>query len=106
MYFKADKQISLFDFGQAAGLTLNPKNRWVEMAHMIDWDAIEEKYCHLYCEDNGAPAKPIRLAIGALLIKQIEGLPDEKLVLHIQENPYLQYFCGIKEFSYDIPFEP
>lgn len=106
MYFKDNKQLSLFHFGQAAGLTLDPENRWVKMAHLIDWNAIEEKYCHLYCEDNGAPAKPIRLAIGALLIKQIENLPDEKLVLHIQENAYMQYFCGIKEFSYKIPFEP
>jgi len=106
MYFKDDKQISLFEFGQAAGLCLNPENRWVKMSHLVDWDMLENKYSNLYCEDNGAPAKPIRLAIGALLIKQIEGFPDEKLVLHIQENPYLQYFCGIKEFSYDIPFEP
>lgn len=48
----------------------------------------------------------MRLAICALLIKQIEGFADEKLVLHIQENPYMQYFCGIKEFSRELPFEP
>jgi hypothetical protein len=46
------------------------------------------------------------MALGALLIKQIEGLPDEKLVLHIQENAYMQYFCGMQEFSHDIPFVP
>ena len=74
------------------------------MAHIIDWDDLENEYQSLYCLDNGAPAKPIRLDIGALLIKQIEGLPDEKLIQHIQENPYMQYFCGIKEFSYTQPF--
>jgi hypothetical protein len=106
MYRKSSKQISLFEFGQKAGLHLNPDNRWVKMAHLIDWDDLEEEYKSLYCPDNGAPAKPIRLAIGALLIKQIEGLPDEKLVQHLQENPYMQYFCGIKEFSYKEPFVP
>jgi hypothetical protein len=106
MYFKDDKQISLFHFGQSAGLTLDPENRWVKMAHGANWDRIEEKYCHIYCQDNGAPAKPIRLAICSLLIKQIESFADEKLVLHIQENPYMQYFCGIKEFSKDLPFVP
>jgi hypothetical protein len=69
-------------------------------------EALEEECSTLYCANNGAPAKPIRLALGALLIKQIEGLPDEKLVLHIQENAYMQYFCGINEFSQEIPFVP
>jgi len=27
-------------------------------------------------------------------------------VQHIQENAYMQYFCGIKEFSHDQPFAP
>ena len=106
MYFKDDKQISLYDFGQTAGMELNPENRWVKMAHKVDWDKIEDKYCGLYCADNGAPAKPIRLAICALLISSIEGLPDERLVLHIQENPYMQYFCGMKEYSREMPFTP
>ena len=99
MYFKENMQISLFEFGQKAGLKLNPDNRWIRMARIIDWDMLEEKYCNMYCQDNGRRATPVRLALGALLIKQIEGFSDEKLVLHIQENPYLQYFCGIKEFS-------
>ena len=106
MYFKSDKQISLYEFGQAAGITLDPKNRWIKMADMIDWDMLENKYCYLYCQDNGRRATPIRLALGSLIIKQLEKIPDEKLVLHIQENPYMQYFCGIKEFSLDIPFDP
>jgi len=106
MYFKDDKQITLLDFGQAAGIELDPENRWIKMSHKVNWDKIEDKYCHLYSPDNGAPAKPIRLAICSLLIKQIEGFADEKLVLHIQENPYMQYFCGIKKFSRKQPFAP
>ena len=76
------------------------------MANKVNRDEIEKKYCYKYCQTNGAPAKPIRLAIGALLIKQIEGLTDEFLVLHLQENPYMQYFCGIKEYSNKLPFVP
>ena len=106
MYFKDDKQISLFEFGQSAGMELDAENRWVKMAHKVDWDKIEDKYLHLYCPDNGAPAKPIRLAICSLLIKQIEDFADEKLILHLQENPYMQYFCGIKTFSHEPPFVP
>ncbi|MCL2083608.1 MAG: IS5 family transposase [Oscillospiraceae bacterium] len=106
MYFKDDKQISLFEFGQSAGLTLDPENRWVKMAMKVDWDKIEDKYCGQFCPDNGAPAKPVRLAVCSLLIQKMEGLPDERLVLHIQENPHMQYFCGIKECSWELPFVP
>ncbi len=87
-------------------MKLSPGNRWVKMAHKVDWDKIEDKYCYLYCPDNGARAKPIRLAICAMLIGKIEKLPDERLVLHIQENPYMQYFCGFKEDSDELPFVP
>lgn len=106
MYMKEDKQITIFQFGQTAGLELDPENRWVKMADKVDWDKIEDRYCHLYCAENGARAKPIRLAVCAMLIKQIEDFADEKVVLHIQENPYMQYFCGIKEFSRKLPFVP
>jgi hypothetical protein len=46
------------------------------------------------------------MAIGALIIQQIEGIVDEKLVLHIQENPYMQYFCGMNEYKRELPFVP
>lgn len=106
MYFKDNKQISLFEFGQSAGLTLDPENRWVKLAHKVDWDKIEDRYCGQFCPNNGAPAKAIRLAVCSLLIQSMEGLPDERLVLHIQENPHMQYFCGIKECSWELPFVP
>lgn len=44
-------------------------------------------------------AKPLRLALGALLIQQEYGYSDEEIVLQIQENPYLQYFCGYSGFD-------
>ncbi|NBU76758.1 MAG: transposase [Planctomycetes bacterium] len=42
----------------------------------------------------GAPAKSVRLAFGAIYIKQRLGLSDKETVLQIQENPYLQFFLG------------
>ena len=44
-------------------------------------------------------AKPLRLALGALIIQKEYGYPDEELTLQIQENPYLQYFCGYPRFD-------
>jgi IS5 family transposase len=106
MYFKEDKQITIFEFGQSAGIKLDPENRWVKKSEIINWDKIEDKYAYLYCDNNGARAKLIRTALAALIIKQEEGFSDEGTVQNIQENPYMQYFCGIKEFSIEKPFAP
>ncbi len=53
----------------------------------------------------GAPAKPFRMALGALIIKEKLGTSDRETVEQIKENPYLQYFIGLSEYSNDSPFE-
>jgi hypothetical protein len=83
MYFKEDEQISLYEFGQAAGLKLNPNNRWIKKSEIMDWDKIEERFSHLYCDNNGARATLIRTALGALIIKQEEGFSDEATLQHM-----------------------
>ena len=46
------------------------------------------------CDGTGNVAKPLQLALGTCLIQREFGCSDEEIVLQIQENPYLQYFCG------------
>ena len=53
----------------------------------------------------GAPAKPFRMALGALIIKEKLGISDRETVEQIKETPYLQYFIGLSEYSNDPPFE-
>jgi hypothetical protein len=53
----------------------------------------------------GAPAKTFRMALGGLIIKERLGLSDEETVEQIRENPYLQYFLGLSEYSGTAPFE-
>jgi Transposase domain (DUF772) len=53
----------------------------------------------------GAPAKPFRMALGALIIKERLGTSDEETVEQIRENPYLQYFLGLSAYSEQAPFE-
>ena len=57
------------------------------------------------CEDFGAPIVPCRTALGALLIKEHLGLTDRGTVEAIQENPYLQFFIGLEEFTPEKPFD-
>ena len=53
----------------------------------------------------GAPAKPFRMALGALIIKERLGISDRETVEQIKENPYLQYFIGLDAYSNEAPFD-
>jgi hypothetical protein len=39
------------------------------------------------------------MALGALIIKEKLGISDRETVEQIKENPYLQYFIGLGEYS-------
>jgi len=104
--FKREKQISFTDFNQPQGMQMNPNNRWVKKAAMIPWDTIEAEYAKLFPSHTGMPAKPLRMALGSLLIQKQYHYPDEELVEQIRENPYYQYFIGLPGYEDKIPFVP
>ena len=55
----------------------------------------------------GGVALPARMGLGALLIQLHYDVSDREVVQMIQENPYLQYFCGMKKYdSEQPPFDP
>jgi hypothetical protein len=100
------RQFSITDFNQPFGLKMNPENRWVKKASMIPWEAIEEKYAALFPSKTGMPAKPLRMALGSLLIQKQLGFSDRELVEEIVENPYFQYFIGLPAYQTEAPFVP
>lgn len=85
------------------GLKMNPENRWVKKAEKIPWEAIEEKYAALFPGKKGMPAKPLRTALGSLLIQKQLQFSDRELVEEIRENPYFQYFIGLPGYQDTIP---
>ena len=104
--FERYRQLGLADFNQPVGLKMNPENRWVKKAETIPWDAIEEKYAKLFPSKTGMPAKPLRMALGSLLIQKQLGFSDRELVEEIMENPYFQYFIGLPGYQTEAPFVP
>jgi len=106
LYKKPDDQLTLDDFKLPFEGKLKADNRWVKMATIIPWDEIEQKYAKLFPNDVGNVAKPARLALGALIIKEKCGYSDEETVYQIEENPYLHYFLGFKEYIQEQPFDP
>lgn len=55
----------------------------------IPWDEFETKYAGLFPSGTGNVAKPLRMALGALIIQTKFQYSDRELVEQIAENPYL-----------------
>ncbi len=107
MYRKADQsELTPENFELPVSLKLSSENRWVIMAELIPWSDFEGEYAQNFSETMGAIAKPFRMALGALIIKEKLGTSDRETVEQIQENPYLQYFLGLPAYSNEEPFDP
>jgi IS5 family transposase len=76
-----------------------------QLAGKIPWGDFEEEFGAFYSEE-GRPAKPVRLMVGLLILKQLHDLGDETVVEAWRENPYWQYFCGETEMQWGAPCEP
>ena len=96
----------LFELQQSlAGLS--KANRWVKLAENLPWDKIENEYNkRLRNAHHGAGNKPARMVVGALIVKHVESLSDEKTIQVIQENPYMQYLLGLPCFTEKPVFVP
>lgn len=106
MYKRRKQQPEFEPFYLPFGGHLRSDNRWVQMAKLIPWNEIETKYEKHFSENGmGAPAKDVRIALGALIIKERLKLSDEETVEQIRENPYLQYFLGYEGYREEAPFE-
>lgn len=105
MYRRPGPQMTIDDFILPFSGKLSANNRWIQLSRIIPWETIEKKYAEQFSY-TGAPAKPLRMALGALIIKERCGYSDEETVCQITENPYLQYFIGLREYQLETPFDP
>ena len=106
MYKYTDNtQSNFLDFNQPIGLHMNPENRWVKMADAIPWEIFEKKYSRLFKGKNGRVAKPLRLALGSLIIQTKYQYSDRELVEQLTENPYYQYFIGLPGYQEEPPID-
>lgn len=103
LYTMVEDQLTVYDFMEPFGGVLDPENRWVRLAHALDWRDMEKKYAKNFGR-AGAKALPLRMVFGSLVIREALGLSDRQTVLLITENPYLQYFLGFPSFSNKAPF--
>mgnify|MGYP000856282322 CR=1 FL=1 len=104
--YRSQKQLSIFDFHTEFESNLDPNNRWVKMAKMLDWDKLAEVYAKNFSSNMGASSIDARIVIGALIIKHLEKKDDRGTIEAIQENPYMQFFLGLDHFTFKPVFDP
>ena len=84
---------------------LDSNDPLIALADTINWGYFHDCF-EKYYSDDGRPAKPIRLMVGLLILKHLENLSDENIVLQWKRNPYYQYFCGMTEYQPALPCDP
>jgi IS5 family transposase len=83
----------------------DPRHPLRKLGERIPWSDFEEAFGDYYSEE-GRPAKPVRLMVGLLLLKQMYDQSDEDVVERWVENPYWQQFCGMSDFQWELPCDP
>lgn len=104
--YTSQNQLSLELFKHPFEQELDKANRWVKLAAVIPWDELAGIYGQKLDPNAGRKSVDIRMVIAALVIKHKLNLDDRGTVQMISENLYIQYFCGMKEFSTKQPFDP
>ncbi len=85
---------------------INPSHSLVKLSKTIDWEKLDEAFGKSYCVDNGRPAISSRLMVSLHYLKYTFNLGDEDVLLGWIENPYWQYFSGMKYFEHELPIHP
>jgi transposase, IS5 family len=106
MYQQKDPTPEFSKFEMSFGGELRRDNRWVVLGDIIPWNEVEKRYAKLFSPETGRPALPVRVALGALVIKERLKISDEETVDQIRENHYLQYFLGYEAYRDERPFDP
>ena len=78
----------------------------VRLADKIDWQQFEKSLHPTYVPGKGAPAINTRLMVALHILKFQHNLSDQAVVDRWVENPYWQFFSGMRFFSHQPPVDP
>jgi IS5 family transposase len=90
-------------FGRDLLYQLDPRDPLLRLGEVIPWDQFDQAFAVHYSRHDGRPAIAIRTMVGLLMLKQLENLSDEQVVVQWKRNPYYQAFCGVREFQRQAP---
>ena len=85
---------------------IDPAHALVKLSKAVEWDRLDELFGTTFCPDNGRPGVSTRLMVALHYLKFTHNLSDEDVVEGWIENPYWQYFSGMKFFEHNPPVDP
>ena len=85
---------------------IDPRHSLVKLSRAVNWEELDEKFGATFCEDNGRPGISTRLMTALHYLKFTHNLSDEAVIKGWVENPYWQYFSGMKYFEHELPCNP
>jgi len=104
--YSSQFQAKITEFSNLHQLKLNPANRWIQLSFLLPWDEMVKIYTSKFNKTLGAKAVDPRIVIGAFIIKHKLCLSDEETLQTISENPYMQFFLGLRDYCPDLLFSP
>ena len=96
--YNSKNQLKIEEFKTAFEISLDPKNRWIQLSSITPWDDLVREYTKSLNQHMGAPGLDPRIAVGSLIVKHKLNLSDEETVRYIQENIFVQYFLGLDRY--------
>jgi len=100
----ADNQLDLFR-SQLTSI-INSGHSLVKLSKVVNWEQLEKLFGKTFCSDNGRPGISTRLMVALHYLKYTYDLSDEDVINGWVENPYWQYFSGMKWFEHEVPIHP
>ena len=103
--YNSIKQMAIEEFKTPFQVRLDKGNRWIKLGDSLPWDALASIYYRSKSSDMGAPAIDARVVMGAMIIKHKLKLDDRETIETIRENMYMQYFLGLRGYTYQDVFD-
>lgn len=85
---------------------INPSHSLVKLARVVAWDKLDQTFGATFCPEKGRPAISTRLMVALHYLKYTFDLSDDDVLFGWVENPYWQYFSGMKYFEHKLPIHP
>src|SRR5210317_2216491 len=85
---------------------IDPGHGLAKLAKVVNWERLDEVFGSTYCPDNGRPAISTRMMVALHYLKYTHNLSDDDVVAGCVENPYWQFFTGMKWVEHEVPIHP
>jgi hypothetical protein len=84
---------------------LDPNHALVRLSKEMNWRYFDNHSGEMFDSEKGRPATSTRLIVALHYLKFSYDLSDEAVLADWLENPYWQFFSGMKYFTHEMPID-